>query len=325
MAAGDALSRAGLTAAARPATIHYSPSRAFLAMNAASLTSASLPDADPRKAAARAAWDRSAQGWNEQTPQIHAWLEDATRAMLDAAGVRPGGRVLDVAAGAGDQTLDIARRVGTEGRVLATDLSPAILQLAADNAARAGLAQVETRVADAERLGLDGADFDAVVCRLGLMLCTDPLQALRDMHRALKPGGRACTLVFSAPQTNPCIAILMGTALRHAGLPPPDPFQPGGLLSLGLPGRIDELFRAAGFEQVATTAVAAPFRLPSARAYLDFVRTSASPIVQIVGRIEASAQEAAWSEMEQKLAAFQTAAGWAGPNELLLTVGTRAA
>ena len=188
----------------------------------------------------------------------------------------------------------------------------------------AASAQVETRVADAERLGVADAAFDAAICRLGLMLCTDPLQALREMHRALKPGGRACTLVFSAPQRNPCIAILMDSALRHAGLPPTDPFQPGSLLSLGRPGRIDELFRAAGFEAVTTTAVAAPFHMPSVRAYLDFVRTSASPIVQIVGRLEPAAQHAAWAEMESQLAAFRTPDGWAGPNELLLTVGTRA-
>jgi SAM-dependent methyltransferase len=167
------------------------------------------------------------------------------------------------------------------------------------------------------------ASFDAAVSRLGLMFFPDPLQGLREMHRATRPGGRVCTMVFSRPDRNPCVTILMSTALKHAGLAPRDPFQPGGLLSLGKPGLADELFRAAGFRDVATTTLDAPFRLPTARHYLDFVRTSASPIQQILGRLDRAAADAAWAEMEQRLGEFTTPDGWVGPNELLLTVGRR--
>lgn len=276
---------------------------------------------DAFTAAARAQWERSAEGWNGHAAQVGAWLRAATDAMLDVAGIVAGQRVLDVAAGAGEPAIDIARRVGDAGRVLATDFSPAILRLAQDRVERAGLRNVEFREAEATRLPVDDASFDAVLCRLGLMLFHDPAAALREMRRATRPGGRACTLVFSVPERNPCIAILMSTALRHAGLPPRDPFVPGGLLSLGRPGCVDELFRAAGFGAVATTKVDAPFRLPSARAYLDFVRSSASPIQQILASLAEDRAQAAWAEMEQRLGAFATAEGWAGPNELLLTVG----
>ena len=280
---------------------------------------------DPQafKASARDQWNQSAAGWNDHAPQIRAWLGGATQAMLEMAGIVPGSRVLDVAAGAGDQTLDIARRVGAEGFVLATDLSPAILALAQSNAARAGYSNVETRVADGESLPVESASFDAAVCRLGLMLFPDPLQGLREMHRALRPGGGVCTVVFAEPAKNPCIAILVSTALRHAGLPPRDPWQPGGLLSLGKPGLIDDLFRRAGFTDVASTAIEASFSLPSARHYLDFVRASASPIQQILGRLDAAAADAAWTEIEERLAIFNTATGWEGPNELLLTAARR--
>ena len=107
------------------------------------------------------------------------------------------------------------------------------------------------------------------------------------------------------------------------GLPPRDPYQPGGLLSLGKPGLIDELFRQAGFVRVATTRVMAPFGLPSVDDYLDFVRASASPIAQILERLGATDKDAAWAEIRAKLAAFNAPAGWEGPNELLLTVGHR--
>jgi hypothetical protein len=117
--------------------------------------------------------------------------------------------------------------------------------------------------------------------------------------------------------------MLMASALKHAGLPPRDPFQPGGLLSLGKPGLLEGMFRSAGFGDVATTRIDAPFRLPSARHYLDFVRASASPIQQILGRLDDGAADAAWAEMEERLKGFESAAGWEGPNELLLTAAKR--
>jgi SAM-dependent methyltransferase len=275
------------------------------------------------KEAQREQWDRSAAGWDGNGPWVRSWLGMATEAMLDMAGVRSGCRVLDVAAGAGDQTLDIAQRVGPAGRVLATDLSPKMLALARKNAEAAGCRNVQTQVADGESLPVQPGEFDSAVSRLGLMFFPDPLQGLREMHRALVPDGRACTMVFSGPDRNPCVVLLMSIALKHAGLAPRDPFQSGGLLSLGKPGLADRLFVAAGFRDVATTTIDAPFRLPSARHYLDFVRTSASPIQQILGRLSPAAAEEAWHEMEERLSVFSTPGGWEGPNELLLTAALR--
>lgn len=287
------------------------------------MTANTASQAPEFKDAVRQQWDQYAQGWNDQSARIRNWLRASTDAMLEMAEIRPGARVLDVAAGAGDQTLDIARRVGTAGAVMATDLSAGILEFAKENARRAGFSNVETAVADGEELKVPEARFDAAICRLGLMFFPDPGKGLREICRALKPGGRACTMVFSAPGKNPCVTILVTTALKHAGLPPRDPYQPGGLFSLGKPGLIDDLFRQAGFSKVATTKIAAPFRLPSASDYLDFARTSAGPILQILNRLDQAARDAAWSEIEEKLRQFDVPGGWEGPNELLLTVGRR--
>jgi SAM-dependent methyltransferase len=228
-----------------------------------------------------------------------------------------------VAAGAGDQTLDIAERVGRQGSVLATDFSPAILELAKANAVRAGYPNVETLAADAERLEVAAASFDAAVCRLGLMLMPEPLQGLKRIHGALKPGGRLCAMVFSTPEENPCVAIVTATAREFAGIPACDPFQPGSLFSLGKPGLADAVFKSAGFSDIATTRLEAPFRLTSAAAYLDFIRTSASPIQQMLAGLDAAKQATAWAAMEARLQKFATPSGWEGPNQVLLTVGRR--
>jgi ubiquinone/menaquinone biosynthesis C-methylase UbiE len=283
----------------------------------------SKADSQAFKASVRTHWDAAAPGWDAYSSEIRAWLRAATAAMIGMAGVVPGARVLDVAAGAGDQTLDVAERVGPSGAVMAADLSPAIVAYAQDRARRAGFRHVQCRVADGEDLPVEAASFDAAVCRLGLMLFPNPLQGLREMHRALRPGGGVCTVVFSTPERNPCVKILMAAALRHAGLPARDPGAPGGLFSLGQPRRIDALFLEAGFRDVATTAVDAVFRMPSVDDYIAFVRSSASPALQILEGLGPAAAQAAWDDIREQLHAFDTPAGWEGPNELLITAARR--
>jgi ubiquinone/menaquinone biosynthesis C-methylase UbiE len=263
-------------------------------------------------------WDQGAAGWNNHTTLIRSWLHDVTAAMLDAAGIAPGSRVLDIAAGAGDQTLDIARRVGPQGYVLATDISAHMLALAQENLRAAGLQHVDTRLADAQALGLAGSDFDAAVCRLGLMFCASPLEALTEARQALKPGGRLAAVVFSKPQHNPCLTIMMATALKHAGLPERQPFEPGTLLSLGQPGLLEQLLEDAGFFDIDVQPVSAPFRMPTSRHYVDFVRTSGSPMMAILALLPAQAQADAWDDMVEQLKVFTTPTGWVGPNGLLL-------
>lgn len=268
-------------------------------------------------------WDAAAAGWNHHTALIHDWLHTATLTMLDEAHIESGARILDIAAGAGDQTLDIARRVGAQGWVLATDVSPGILALAQKNAKAAGLTQVSTQVADAQSLGLAGADFDAAVCRLGLMFCRSPLAALREIRAALRPHGRLTALVFGPPEHNPCVTITLSTARKHVGLANVSAmqaiaFEPGTLLSLGKPGLLEELLQNAGFVDVAVHTVSAPFRAPSAAHYVDFLRSSASPIIEILTPLSAAAKQQAWNDMTEQLSVFNTPSAWAGPNELLL-------
>ncbi len=290
-------------------------------MSAIQTTAKQAPEARMFKDRIRDQWDAAAEGWNRHGPQIRDWLHRPTDAMIEMADIRSAHQVLDVAAGAGDQTLDIAARVGPSGSVTATDISPGILAFAERNAAAAGHANIRILTADAECLGLPDASFDAAICRLGLMFMPAPQTALSEIRRTLKPGARFCSMVFAGPDANPLIRIQMSTALRHAGVPPRDPFAPGGLLSLGRPGDLDAHFQAAGFTRVATTRMDAPFRLPSAADYLGFIRHAAGPILQILAPLSPHARADAWADIEAQLQTYQTASGWVGPNTLLLTVG----
>ncbi len=266
-------------------------------------------------------WDKGAAGWNANAEFIHTWLHDITTAMLDAASIGPGSKVLDIAAGSGDQTLAIARRVGENGYVLATDFSNHFLTLAQSNLQAAGFHHVETRIANAQALGLAQANFDAAVCRLGLMYCADPKAALIEARSALRPGGRFSAVVFSHPKHNPCVTMSMAIARKHTGLPASSsdaPIGPGNLFSLGESGLLEHLLEAAGFVDIEVQPVSAPHRLSSVKPYVDFVRSGATPIIQLLASLSASEQNDAWADLETQLQQFTSDTGWEGPNELLL-------
>lgn len=273
------------------------------------------------KSGIRDQWDHAAAGWSNHTPQIKRWLQLPTQAMLRMAGVGPGQKVLDLAAGAGEQSLEIAACVGPSGEVKATDISATILSYARQNVERAGVRNVSFLVADTEDLPLEPATFDSAVCRLGLMFLPNPRAGLSEIRRVLKPRARFCSIVFATPDANPSIRILMSTAVRHARCQPRDPFAPGSLFSLSKPGLIDALFVEAGFSQVATTRMAAPFTANTTQEYLDFIRASAAPIAEILSPLDESARAAAWADIAGQLDVYQTADGWIGPNEMLLTAG----
>jgi SAM-dependent methyltransferase len=268
------------------------------------------------------AWDDAAAGWHHNSALIREWLQGATQHLLDATRMAPGAKVLDVAAGAGDQTRDIVQRVGEHGAIWVTDVSPRILARAQDTLRDVTGTRLHFQVADAQALGMAGASFDAVVCRLGLMFCHSPLAALREMRQALRPGGRVGALVFSTPESNPCVAMTMRTARQHAGLPSADPFAPGSLLSLGRPGLMARALGDAGFGEVEVTPLAAPFRLPSTNSYVEFVRSSGSPVIEVLRPLSAAQQADAWHDITRQLDRFATPQGWVGPNELLLCSAT---
>lgn len=275
------------------------------------------------KETTRRQWDQAAEAWHRWGSLLQAWLGPATERMLDLAGVGPGSRVLDVAAGAGEQTMAAARRVGSEGSVLATDLSPGILEFAARSAGEAGLTNVETQVLDGEAAQELPADsFDAVISRVALVYFPDQLRALEGMRHALKPGGRNAALVYSAADTNGFFSIPVQIIRRRAQLPPAAPGRPGPF-SLGDPGRIEQLFVEAGFADVGAETISAPVQLPSAAECVRFEKESFGALHQMMAGLSAAEQVETWQEIEETLGQFESDAGFVGPCEIIIGFGTK--
>jgi SAM-dependent methyltransferase len=270
----------------------------------------------------RSQWEDAAGAWHTWGPTLEAWLGEATALMLDAAGVRTGSAVLDVAAGAGGQTLAAARRVGLDGEVLATDISPTILTHAAADAAAAGLTNVRTSELDGEQLDVDASAFDAVISRLGLIYFPDQAGALAGQYRALRPGGRVGAIVYSTGDRNAFFAVPVSIIRRRANLPAPVAGQPGPF-SLGGPGVLADLLRRTGFRDVETQTVAAPLQMPTAAECVRFERESFGALHQMLAGLAPAEREAAWQEIGTEMRRFEGPSGFTGPCELIVASGVK--
>jgi ubiquinone/menaquinone biosynthesis C-methylase UbiE len=267
-------------------------------------------------------WQAAAAAWYRWGPLLHAWLGKATDKMLDMAGITTGNRVLDVAAGAGEQSITAAKKVGAGGYVLATDISPNILSFAQKMAEDAGLHNMETRVMDGENLTLPDNSFDAVISRVGLIYFPDQQKALQEMLRVLKPGGRVAAIVYSTPDKNKFFSIPVSIIRNRAKLPPPAPGQPGPF-SLSAEGVIETAFTTAGFNHVSSTLVPSPVLLPYAKDCVLFERESFGALHQMMSSLNDAEKESVWQEIEQELKKFETTKGFTGPCEMIVAVGQK--
>jgi SAM-dependent methyltransferase len=275
------------------------------------------------KETTREQWQTAAEPWYRWGPTVEEWLGQATELMLDMAQVGSGSRVLDVAAGAGGQTIAAARRVGPGGYVLATDISSNILGFASQAARQEGMGNVETRVMDGESLEeLEEESFDAVISRVGLIYFPDQHKALSGMRRALKPGGRIASIVYSTAENNKFFSIPVSIIRKRAQLPPPLPGQPGPF-SLGGVGALEEAYQQAGFREAQTRIVPSPLRLSSAAECVRFERESFGALHQMMAGLPETERESVWEDIERELRQFEGPDGFEGPCEMLIVAGTK--
>jgi SAM-dependent methyltransferase len=183
-----------------------------------------------------------------------------TNWLVDAVAVQPSETVLELAAGAGDVGFAIIERLRQEIRLVSSDVSPAVVDVARRTAAERGLSRIEFQVLDAQDLNMPSSSVDAVICRWGFMLMEGPAAALRETARVLRPGGRLAFSVWGDPGRNPWTTI-DAEVLAHVGFAPiVAPTDPGGMFSLADPDRLCAMVQASGLAVRRTENV--PVELP---------------------------------------------------------------
>ncbi|MBS1883359.1 MAG: class I SAM-dependent methyltransferase [Actinobacteria bacterium] len=274
------------------------------------------------RAAQRERWGAAAVGWNE-------WREFNDRAdrhvserLVELAGVRPGGRVLDVAAGYGEPALTAARKVGPEGRVVATDIAAEMLAFGRARVAAAGLGNVEFVESDAAGLDFSPASFDAAVSRWGIIFEPDAEAAARRIRGFLEPGSRIAISSWGPPDQVPFLSIPMRTTMARLNLPAPPAGTPGPL-SRPTPAAIGGLLEGGGFSKVAVEQAEVTFEFDSPQHFTAYVKAIAAPIRAMIEQHAGAAQEEAWNAITQ---AAEDEGGGPGPlrlsNLVLLASGT---
>ena len=209
----------------------------------------------------RARWTAAAKGWAAHADQLRRVTMPVTTWMVDAIGPQPGDTLLELAAGPGDTGFLAAELIRPGGTLITSDFSPEMLTVAQARATRLGLDNVRFKQIDAETaIDIEAASIDGVLCRWGYMLMADPVTALAQTRRVLKPGGRLALAAWTGPEDNPWSALPARELVARGLMERPDPSEPGQF-TWGPEGVIAERLEEAGFVdyEIATVDFANPY------------------------------------------------------------------
>lgn len=267
-------------------------------------------DARLQRRVQRYGWDKASESyerfWAAQLAPAHALL-------LDLAALKPGESVLDVACGTGLVTFAAAKAVGPAGEITGTDLSEEMVRAITARAAELGVRGEFTRQ-DAEALDLPDAAFDAALCALGLMYVPDPVKALREMHRVLKPGARAVVSVWGARKNCGWAEIFPIVERRVASEVCPLFFM------LGTGDALCDAFTFAGFRNVEMKRISTTLDYASADEALG-ASFAGGPVALAYAHFDAATRESAHSEYLESIAGWKAGAGYTVPGEFVVVRG----
>ena len=283
----------------------------------------STPSFDPTqyKAGQRHEWGVSANGWKRHWTIWEHAAQHLNERLVDLARIRPGHRVLDVATGLGEPAFTAARRVGPKGSIVATDLSPAMLALAQEEAVRLGLRNVEFREMDAEEPDLPARSFDAALCRWTLMFLPNLVVALTRLRELLVPGGRFAAAVWGAPEKVPFTSIPMRVIREVLQLPAPPAGTPG-TFSLADEPVLERSFTRAGFTDIAIEHQTLTFEYRSIEEFIEERPATSASIRSMLAQASPAQRDQIWQMVSEAIGRYQNASGILRiPTEALCVVG----
>jgi SAM-dependent methyltransferase len=266
-------------------------------------------------------WTPVAVGWDKYRDTIEQLKADLTEQMLQGIALQPGETVLELGGGAGELAKRLAAAVGEAGRVVASDVSPGMVELI--SAATAELPNVETALIDGADTRQPAATYDAIVFRMGLMFITDPAAALRDYHRILKPGGRLAAATWAGMEHNPWLTTVGLAGMIHGVLSGGPPVGAGGPLSLGDADALVAMATAAGFATADVTPVDVVMPFPDVDAYLSHVSALAPPFAAAFPTATDEQLAAIRATVTEATQQYRTESGLEIPGRALVLVARR--
>ncbi len=172
-------------------------------------------------------WRESAPYWAKHAEVVRSMFAPITRALIEGGRISECQAVLDVAGGAGEPSISLSSIVGDSGSVIFTDAVAEMITTARAEARNRGLTNIEFSQCIAESVPFLSETFDAVVCRLGVMLFPDPVAAIHEALRVVKSKGSVSYAVWSTRESNPFFHVVMDVVSRYIESAPDDPNAPG--------------------------------------------------------------------------------------------------
>jgi SAM-dependent methyltransferase len=269
-------------------------------------------DSTEYKRAALENWQTMAAGWEQRREEMEKVARPVTEWMVRALDPKPGDTVLELAAGPGEVGFAAAPLLGPEGRLISSDFSPAMVDVARRGAAELGLENVEHLVLDAEDLALEDDSVDGVLCRFGFMLMPDPEAAVAEARRVLRPGGRLALAVWSTAARNPWVAI-GGRIFAELGLaPPPEPDSPG-MFVFAEEERLRGLLESAGFRAERLEEVPVLFEFEDLDAYIAGSRQTGGMFARTWRDASDEQRDVIATRLAERFAPFAVDGGYALP------------
>jgi enediyne biosynthesis protein CalE5 len=243
-------------------------------------------------------WDTAATGWRKWSELIDTAASGISERLVELAEVKPGSRVIDIAAGYGEPTLSAAKVAGPDGRVVATDISAEMLAYGRERAEAAGLENIEFVESDAVSLDFPAESFDAALSRFGIIFEPDGEGAAARVRGFLKPGAKMAIAGWGPPDRTPFLGIPMRTAMQALDVPPPPPGTPGPM-SRPTPEALGGLLEGGGFSDVQVEEAEVTLTFESAEMFTTFVREIAPPITAMIEPHPEDVQKQTWDAITE--------------------------